>query len=389
MLDGIWSRPSPWRGGWGGRIWSSWPWAHWAHALLLFRPEALRPQRVRQAIELAERNGWDEDPLAGIVYTVLAGAMLCPGRLAEAEPWLEHAERTVRTEAEPAAGLSLCYARAVLAMARGRYREALAAFRAAEKLAALVILQTGVTSMRSRMLQTLVRAGETGRAEAALAGLGEHERASAEMRTAAAALRLAQDDPQAAADELAPVLAGSVPGVRQVQNVTALLLEALARDRLGDQAAAGRALEQALDITGSSGMLLPFLLDPAPSLLERHRSHGTAHPALISQILHLLAPGPGGDGETGSPRVTRGGMGGAVPPGQALLEPLTGGETRVLRYLPTGLTAQEVAGELFVSVHTVTTHMRHLYAKLGVHRHHEAVDRARALGLLAPSAHRR
>ena len=45
--------------------------------------------------------------------------------------------------------------------------------------------------MRSRMLQTLVRLGQTGRAEQVLAELGEDERASAEMRTAAAALRLA------------------------------------------------------------------------------------------------------------------------------------------------------------------------------------------------------
>jgi LuxR family maltose regulon positive regulatory protein len=36
-------------------------------------------------------------------------------------------------------------------------------------------------------------------------------------------------------------------------------------------------------------------------------------------------------------------------------------------------------------VHTVRTHVRHLFAKLGVHGRTEAVARARALGLLAPS----
>ena len=57
----------------------------------------------------------------------------------------------------------------------------------------------------------------------------------------------------------------------------------------------------------------------------------------------------------------------------------------MLRYLPTNLTAPEIAGELYVSRNTVKTHMRNLYAKLGTHRRAEAVARARALGLLAPS----
>jgi LuxR family maltose regulon positive regulatory protein len=82
-----------------------------------------------------------------------------------------------------------------------------------------------------------------------------------------------------------------------------------------------------------------------------------------------------------------GGMGRHAPPGPpargpAAAEPLTDSETRVLAYLPTHLTASEIAGELYVSVTTVKTHMSHLYAKLGSHRRAEAVDRARALGLL-------
>ena len=60
----------------------------------------------------------------------------------------------------------------------------------------------------------------------------------------------------------------------------------------------------------------------------------------------------------------------------------------MLRYLPTNLSGPEIAGELNVSLNTVRTHMRHLYAKLGTHRRAEAVTRARALGLLAPSPHR-
>jgi LuxR family transcriptional regulator, maltose regulon positive regulatory protein len=57
----------------------------------------------------------------------------------------------------------------------------------------------------------------------------------------------------------------------------------------------------------------------------------------------------------------------------------------MLRYLPTNLSAPEIARELSVSPNTVKTHIRHLYAKLGTHRRADTVAHARALGLLAPS----
>jgi ATP/maltotriose-dependent transcriptional regulator MalT len=71
------------------------------------------------------------------------------------------------------------------------------------------------------------------------------------------------------------------------------------------------------------------------------------------------------------------------------LEALTHGETRVLHYLPTNLSAREIADELYLSVNTVKTHQRHLYQKLGARSRTQAVEQARALGLLAPTPRRR
>ena len=85
-------------------------------------------------------------------------------------------------------------------------------------------------------------------------------------------------------------------------------------------------------------------------------------------------------------RRARGGLGGSSPRLTELTEPLSQSEIRVLRYLPTNLSAREIAGELSVSLNTIRTHMRHIFAKLGVHRRTEAVARARALGLLASSS---
>ena len=65
-----------------------------------------------------------------------------------------------------------------------------------------------------------------------------------------------------------------------------------------------------------------------------------------------------------------------------LTEPLSPGELRVLGHLPSNLSGPEIAGELFLSLNTVTTHMRHIFAKLEAHNRTEAVERARELGLL-------
>lgn len=57
-------------------------------------------------------------------------------------------------------------------------------------------------------------------------------------------------------------------------------------------------------------------------------------------------------------------------------------EMRVLRLLPTPLTLREIGESLFLSLNTVKTHTRSLHRKLGVGSRAEAVERARALGIL-------
>jgi LuxR family transcriptional regulator, maltose regulon positive regulatory protein len=348
-----------------------------AHSAQLasWRSFPLGAQRSMQAIELAGRHGWTEEPVVGLAHLALSVAMLTQGRLEEAERALEHAERTVRAEVEPTAGMRLHYGRGTLELARGRYAEALVALRTAERVTTLVATQHVLAiRLRSHLLQTLVRMGETRRVEQALAEMEGPERENGYIRIAVAALRLAGDDPEAAIAALAPIIDGSVPLTdAHLWVVQAFLLDAMARDALGDAGAARRTLERALDQAKPQGLVFPFLLDPAPELLERHRRHGTAHAVLIAEILNILA-GRKPDSRSGEP--------------QHLLEPLSQAEVRVLRYLPTKLSAPEIADQLYLSVNTVKTHMRHLYDKLGVHRRHEAVEQARTLGLLAPSPRR-
>jgi LuxR family transcriptional regulator, maltose regulon positive regulatory protein len=325
----------------------------------------------RQAIGLAERHGWTDDLFTGFASMTLGSALAWQGWLDEADTWVQRAERTFIAEANPASAMGAHYVRGQLELGRGRAAGALAAFRAAEQLAGQHPLGR---PLRAWLVLALARLGDAERAEQALANLGERDRDHAEMRIAAAVLRLAQHDPRAATAALVPVLDGSARVGWRSWLAEAFLLEAIARDAIGDPVAAGRALEHALDLAEPDGALLWFLLHPAPGLLERHARQRTAHAALLAQICDLLA------GNRPAPPA-----GAQQPP----LEPLSKTEIRVLRYLPTHLSAREIAAELSVSTSTVKTHLRNLYAKLGAHSRTEAVEQARALGLLAPSTHQR
>jgi LuxR family transcriptional regulator, maltose regulon positive regulatory protein len=69
--------------------------------------------------------------------------------------------------------------------------------------------------------------------------------------------------------------------------------------------------------------------------------------------------------------------------GGAVVEPLSRREREILRLLATDLSGPEIARELVVSLNTVRTHTRNVYAKLGVSSRRAAVRRADELGLLS------
>jgi LuxR family maltose regulon positive regulatory protein len=342
----------------------------------IFRVQRTAEEGAGEAIELARKHGLEEDSAVAVAYVVVGAAQVWRGRVDEAEHWLDLGEGGLaQDESNAAPGLVLCACRALLEFVRGRPAQAMTYLRAAERMEmSLVMPHAWTLRMRGARLRGLIRLGETGRAEQSLDEMDHDLRATPEMRVVLAELRLAQDDPVGAAAAVAPIVDGVLPVPAPIFEILALLLEAIARDVLRDSGAASRALERALDCAEPGGLLFPFLLHPAPDLLERQLRLRTTHAALISESLNLLS------GHTPAARPKD------VEP---LREPLSESELRVLRYLPTNLPAPEIAGELFVSLNTIRTHQRHLYTKLGVHSRADAVKRARDLGLLSPSSLRR
>jgi len=322
---------------------------------------------TEMAIAIAEEHGWGADPVVAAAHAVSGLELVWLGRFVEGEERLDRAHRALRPDGEPGTELIVHHARGLVRLNQGRLAEALAAFRAAQRMQALLASEHPLTNeLYNRILQVRVRMGDTAAVRNSLAGMGPEERSRADMRIAAGTLHLAVGDAEAAVEALGPVIERRAPALHPLWAVAeASLLDAAARERLGDRRSAEASIERALELAEREGIILPFALAPVRELLERQRGQGTAHASLLTTILDVLA--------------------GATPQRHAppLREPLSDAELRVVRYLSSNLTATEIAHEVCVSPNTIRTHLRHIYAKLDAHSRTEAVTRARQIGLLA------
>lgn len=328
---------------------------------------AVGKARCEEALAIAKSQGWGCEPVAATALVRLFGYAVREGRFDEAEPFIEHAERSLRAEADPASGLLFNIARGGYYLGRGRYDDALSAFEAAQRLRSMLSVHHAFSAIPTQhVVQTQVLMKNLAGARAALEGIPQDQLAWAEVRVARASVALAENDARAAAQALAPVLDGSVPVFNIFTTAAALLLDAQVRVELGAVAAASAQLERVLELAEGEALVPAFLIAPASlrKMLERHLQ-STSHRPLLAHILDLL-----------------GGNGTALCVPAHLPEALSDSELRVLRYLATNLTAPQIGSELCLSVNTIKTHIREIYAKLGAHNRSEAVDRARRFGLL-------
>jgi LuxR family maltose regulon positive regulatory protein len=204
-----------------------------------------------------------------------------------------------------------------------------------------------------------------GAAAAALVG-GDGAARSGELAVAAARVGLAGRDPAAAVQALESVLAGDRPAVFGRTRVEAAVLRAVAATQAADADGARRWIERALALAEPEGLRAPFFEAGAAvvELLRDTIRFGTAHRWLAGSLLAAFGGRDVGRGMA------------------ELLQPLSDKEQVVLRYLPTMMSNQEIAGELYVSVNTIKTHLKNIYRKLGSSDRREAVRRARELRLI-------
>jgi LuxR family maltose regulon positive regulatory protein len=326
-------------------------------------------RRCQEAIALAARHGWDAEPIIAPALVTLVGLMILMGEFDEGERLLQRAEQAVQTDTGPDIRLILHMAAGMLHAGRGRLHQALAEFSAAERLQSqLAGLHTLASEVTGWALATHARLGMLEQAHASLAALDDERASSGEVGNARAVMCLAEGNPAGALGALADVLDGTAPVIGDVTVVEAHLLAGLAHRQLGDPRAANQAAERALALAEPERLILPFVMTGSGELLEALPRHETAHAALLTDILDVVH---------GSSLAAKD----QSPTPQT--EELSPTELRVLRYLPTNLSRPEIASELSVSVNTVNTHVRNIYAKLQARDRSSAVQRARELRLLS------
>jgi LuxR family transcriptional regulator, maltose regulon positive regulatory protein len=348
--------------------------AHLAVALA-FRGEILRAARhADEAVRLAVRRGWGRSEPAGAAYCVQAAIAIQRGQREEAEVLVGRASEALRETRERPL-------RAVQALNRS-----LLLGDAGDPEAALNVLQVArdevgdwplLAPLEDQLLarEALLRAavGERDRGRALLERAKREGETSLPVANALARLRLLEGDPDAARALLAAHLhdgrgvpAGATPVSARAE---AWLLDALALDALAETDAAATSLERSLDLVDPAGLsrVLVEHGNRIRPLLHRHVRRGTAHPAIVGAVLETIEH-----------------RGSEEPRAVAVLlaEPLSEREQAILRYLPTMMSNHEIAGELFVSVNTVKTHLKAIYRKLDASGRREAVQRGRELGLM-------
>jgi LuxR family maltose regulon positive regulatory protein len=142
---------------------------------------------------------------------------------------------------------------------------------------------------------------------------------------------------------------------------------AVAHHERGDEAGALAVLGSALELGEPEGYVRVFVEQGPPMAALLSTVHG-GHAPYARRLLAAFGEAPD------------------VPPrgsADVLVEPLSERERDVLRLLASDLSGPEIARELVVSLHTVRSHTKSIYAKLGVNSRRTAVRRARELDLLS------
>ena len=175
---------------------------------------------------------------------------------------------------------------------------------------------------------------------------------------------------------LGRLLCAADEGARTGTVIEILVLQALADHARGDIPAALASLRRALDLAEPEGYVRIFV-DEGPPMVSLLRAAGKQGIA-AGYVRRLLEASSDTTERSTEHRIEHG----RPPTREVLIAPLSERELDVLRLLGTDLDGPDIARRLIVSLNTVRTHTKSIYAKLGVNSRRAAVRRAQELDLI-------
>jgi LuxR family transcriptional regulator, maltose regulon positive regulatory protein len=197
--------------------------------------------------------------------------------------------------------------------------------------------------------------------------------ATHELPISRARVHLAQDDPATALAVLLPVRQQAEAKSWPDEQLMVMVLQAIAYHAQSETDKAVQLLSQVLALAAPGGFVRLFV-DEGVSM-GRLLYDALAHGVEPASIRRLLAAFPVGEPAQTTVSLVSG-------PESEWVEPLSTREREVLQRIAEGLTNQDVAARLYLSLHTVKVHARNIYAKLGVTSRTQAVAKGKALGIL-------
>ncbi|MCP5032793.1 MAG: hypothetical protein GY939_13405 [Actinomycetia bacterium] len=323
--------------------------------------------RARLALRITEQRGYEGIHMTAKSHVALARVAWCRGRLEDAEAALGEATRLDRGEVvRLGVTIGICAAEIYASLGRNdRVDEILdTAFEGSEQSplsipAPLRVWQAGWAMwicaahdrlpVARRWLATVERFGTV------------EQLSSARWARA----QLLHQRPELVVARFG-IDGGDLPKEPLPQLQCGLVLDA-ALQLEGHQSESEHLAHRLLVVAKRHELLQPLIDEP--TIVQRYRGQH-ADPDVRSFVDHIRTR----PGDSTRPDDT--------PLADDLVEGLTARELDIVQHLPTRLTNQEIANELYVSLNTIKSHLRSIYRKLGVASRNEAIERCRGLNFI-------
>ncbi len=354
---------------------------------------------VRSSLLEAGETGMSTLPRVGLLWTLLGELLREKGLLDEAERYIERG--LLYSEAEkPCLGWN-CISDIALSFSRKKHYRALETVHEAESLNREVQLPRFITSaVNWWKARLLVEKGDLEKAREVLTAAGTVDEAQVKgghewEHLVLARILILQSKPdfERAGKIVEQVKKMAVHGENTRLLLESWIVETLLAEICGCPDRAEKTMYPALQLGAKNGFFQSFIdggkhtAEVISRIMDKKLFPKNENQEELATFLNkqagLINTGKTVDTASKKDNLEETGFEAARQAKSGLIEALTGRELEIINLINEGLSNEDIAGKLFLSLGTVKWHTTNIYGKLGVRRRTEAVAQARKQGLIS------